>query len=108
MVDKYVQALHDGKIVSVDWRTIQEMLGEDGGRLHECSICVDNGAFPPETVETHSLTETQIGEILHQAKVAYMAEIYKDGVPYLPTEIRYFSNVHPKEGPWVKSPYHVR
>lgn len=104
MIDKYVQALRDGKIISIDWRTIREMLGEDGNRLHECSICTESSTFPPENAETHSLTETEIFEILHQANVAYMADVYKAGVPYLPIETRYFSNVQPKAGPWVQSP----
>ena len=38
MVEKYVKALTDGYIIAVNWSSIEEMLGEQADRLHECSI----------------------------------------------------------------------
>ncbi|MCM1569154.1 MAG: hypothetical protein NC081_06870 [Roseburia sp.] len=105
MVDKIVQALSGGKIISIDWHSVQEMLGENSQRSHECSICSNDGAFPPKAEETVTLSEEDACNVLHQAKPAYMAEIHKDGISYLPIEIRYFSVAEPQVGPWIKNPF---
>lgn len=104
MIEKYVQALTDGKIVSVDWRSIQEMLGENGGRVHACSICIDDNSFPPKVEDSNDFTEDQICEILNKAGVEYMAEKHKDNVLYLPIEVRWFACHKPEIGPWIENP----
>ena len=105
MVEKYIEAINAGKIISVNWRSIEEMLGENAGRTHACSIYTDDGAFPPEgETYTDQLTEEQIAEVLHQTNVRFMAETHKDGVPYLPIETRYFSSTKPVSGPWIENP----
>lgn len=105
MIEKYVEAINAGKILSVDWRSIEDMLGENIERLHTCAIYTDDGSFPPKN-ETYSnqFTEEQICEILKQADTQFMAETYKDGVPYLPIEHRYFSALKPTSGPWIQNP----
>ena len=104
MVDKYIQALSDGKIVSVDWHTIQEMLGEDENRLHACSICENGDVFPPNAVETTELNESQICEILSKARVGFMAETYTGNSPLMSIKMRFFSNAKPTTGPWMAGP----
>lgn len=104
-VEKYIEAINAGKIISVNWRSIEEMLGENAGRTHACSIYTDDGAFPPKgETYTDQLTEEQIAEVLHQTNVRFMAETHKDGVPYLPIETRYFSSTKPVSGPWIENP----
>lgn len=105
MTQKYVEAINAGQIMSVDWRSIEEMLGEDAERTHTCSIHADDGAFPPKG-ETHTdqLTEEQIAEVLQQTNVRFMAETHKNGIPYLPIETRFFSSIKPVFGPWIESP----
>ena len=106
MVEKYVKALTDGNIVAVNWSSIQEMLGEKANRRHECSICAIGDAFPPKPQDSDQLTETQIAEVIRMSNVQFMADVHKDGLPFLPIEVRYFSCVAPKSGPWYESPYH--
>lgn len=105
MIEKYIEAINAGQIVSVDWRSIEETLGEDAKRTHSCSIHVNDGSFPTkEEVCADQLTEVQIVEILQQTSVRFMAETYKDGIPYMPIETRYFSSVKPISGPWIEYP----
>ena len=105
MTKKYVEAINAGHVMSVDWRSIEELPGEDAKRTHSCSIHVNDGSFPPkEEVYADQLTEEQIVEILRQANVRFMAETYKDGIPYMPIETRYFSSVKPVSGPWIEYP----
>lgn len=105
MIEKYIEAINAGQIVSVDWRSIEETLGEDAKRTHSCSIHVNDGSFPTkEEVCADQLTEVQIVEILQQTSVRFMAETYKDGIPYMPIEARYFSSMEPVSGPWIESP----
>lgn len=105
MIKKYVEAISAGQIVSVDWRSIKEMLGENAERTHACAIYIDDGSFPPaEKVCSDQFTEKQIGEFLQQADVRFMAESHKDGMPHLPIEARYFSSAKPISGPWIESP----
>ena len=105
MIEKYIEAINAGQIVSVDWRSIKEMLGEEAKRTHTCYIHVNDGSFPPkEEVCADQLTEEEIAKILRQTNVRFMAETYKDGIPYMPIETRYFSSVESTSGPWIKSP----
>lgn len=105
MTKKYVEAINAGQIMSVDWRFIEEMLGEDAGRTHTCSVHVDDGAFPPKgETYTGQLAEEQIAEVLQQTNVRFMAETHKDGILYLPIETRFFSSIKPVSGPWIESP----
>ena len=104
MVEKYVKALTDGYIIAVNWSSIEEMLGEQADRLHECSICPIEDGFPPKPQSTDQLTEDQIAEVLRRSNVKFMADTFKDGLPFLPIEIRYFSCATPKTGPWNKNP----
>lgn len=105
MTKKYVEAINAGQIMSVDWRSIEEMLGEDARRTHTSSIHANDGAFPPkDETNTDQLTEEQIADVFQQTSVRFMAETHKDGVPYLPIEIRYFSSTKPVSGPWIENP----
>ncbi len=105
MTQKYVEAINAGQIMSVDWRSIEEMLGEDAERTHTCSIHANDGAFPPKgEMHTDQLTEEQIAEVLQQTNVRFMAETHKNGIPYLPIETRFFSSIKPVSGPWMIMP----
>ena len=48
----FVQKVADGMIFSVDWREICEMLGEEKGRGHVCSLHPNADVFPPVALET--------------------------------------------------------
>lgn len=98
MTDKFILAISEGQIVSVDWRGIQEMLGEEPKREHDCSIC-SNGSFPPEPMETFQMTEEQISDALSKSPSLYMAEVFPSGKLYMPPEKRFFSAC-PHDGPW--------
>lgn len=88
--------------MSVDCRSIEEMLGEQAERIHLCSIFEDGSSFPPkEEVSSDQLTEEQIADALRQSNVRFMAETHKDGLAYLPIETRYFSGQKPASGPWI-------
>ena len=104
MIEKYVQALADGKIISVSWGAIQENLGEDDERQHKCAICLNGDDFPPKPLEVHSLSEKDISAILEQSNVQWMAETYEGQPLVSPIEARYFISATPKAGPWMKNP----
>lgn len=44
-MEQYIDALNKGKIISVDWNSIDEMLGETPKRLHLCSICTNDNRW---------------------------------------------------------------
>lgn len=104
MIEQYIDALNNGKIISVDWNAIEEMLGENPKRLHSCSICTNDDCFPPKETYSDTLSEDQLQNVLQHINVQYMAELHKDGLPYQPITVRYFSLVKPlSDGPWVHS-----
>lgn len=67
-------------------------------------ICSGGDVFPPQAEKADHFTEEQIYQILTTAKVRYMAEVQKKGLPYMPPQTRYFSCAEQLVGPWMKSP----
>lgn len=105
MVKKFQKAILNGMILCVDWHGIHEMLGEEEGKLHECSLCEDFAVFPPKPIETTSLTEHQIQEILKGVKIGWMAEQYDWDVPYGTIAARYFAVNEPaSRRNWLRVP----
>ena len=81
MIQKFVEALKNGKILAVDWQEIDEMLGEDLNREIKCSICDDGNCFPPSPVETHDLREEDVMEVIRQAEIRWASFDYVNGTP---------------------------
>lgn len=104
MINKFVQALADGKIMAVSWRNIQESLGENGEQQQKCSICSNEDVFPPKPLETYHLSETEVSQILNQASIGWMAETYEGEPLVSPIKARYFISIEPKAGTWLKGP----
>ena len=74
MLQEYIDASVAGKIIAVDWIGIEGMLGESPERLHKCSICEDNKAFPPQVVKENEFSEADISKILKAMPINYMAK----------------------------------
>lgn len=101
MLQEYIDASVAGKIIAVDWIGIEGMLGESPERLHKCSICEDNKAFPPQVVKENEFSEADISKILKAMPINYMAETYEQGQPHFPIETRFFATTKPSTGPWL-------
>lgn len=104
MIQKYVEALKDGKILAVDWQEIDEMLGEDPNRKIKCSICDDGNCFPPIAEETHDLREEDVMEVIRQAGIRWASFDYVNGTPLSRFKTRYFAAKKPSVGQWLESP----
>lgn len=104
MISLYVEALKAGKILAVDWRNIDEMLGEDMGRKIQCSICKNSSEFPPVTEETHDLSEAEVMDIIRQAGIKWAAFDYINGTPLSRFKTRYFAVIKPRAGQWLEDP----
>lgn len=104
MIQKFVEALKDGKILAVDWREIDEMLGEDPGRRIKCSICSEGDSFPLIPEKTHDLREEDVMEVIRQAEVKWIAFDFANGTPLSRFKTRYFAAKKPAVGQWLKNP----
>lgn len=100
----FVQKVADGMIFSVDWREICEMLGEEKGRGHVCSLHPNADVFPPVALETAGFSEEEIGTIIAESGVRWMKEAYEQDDPPCPISTRCFSAVEPKAGQWMRIP----
>lgn len=107
MRDEFVDAIKAGKILSVEWAPIQDMLGEEPQRELSCSLCEDGAVFPPTAGKTQTFCEKEIADILHHADVNWMAELHAPAAP-IPllgrTITRYFAVEQPSAGMWFKNP----
>ena len=52
MTQKYVEAINAGQIMSVDWHSIEEMLGEDAERTHLLPSMQTTALFRPKERRT--------------------------------------------------------
>lgn len=105
-MQEYIDALENGKILSVDWSSIEEMLGENPKRKHTCSICEPEITFPPSSIKTTTFTEEEICTLLNLAEVCFMSDLHQDNIPWKPIKVRYFSCVKPEVGLWMERPNH--
>ena len=83
---------------------IREILGEERGSGHVCSLHLDMDVFPSADMETASFSEEEIGAILEKSGVNWMKETYERGDPHRLISTRHFSAVEPKAGQWMRIP----
>lgn len=104
MIDAFVNKIAEGMIFSVDWHGIREMLGEEEGRSHTCTILPNADTFPLQPQETATFSETDIKVIISRSHIKWMRETYEEGNPLYPITARFFSAVEPRSEQWLKIP----
>lgn len=103
MKNKIVETIKMGRILSIDWQEIDEMLGENPEHKITCSIC-SGISFPPAPEETYELSEEEAMEVIRQSGVQWMSFDFVDGTPLSRFKTRYFSVNEPAVGQWLKNP----
>jgi len=69
------------------------------------SLCENHIEFPPKPIETASLSESNIREILKGVAIMWMAERYEGDLLFGAIAARYFSANEPaSKGNWLRDP----